>query len=133
MTPRRPLLVQVAIGLSAFALVGWNQNQVGVDPGHIAQWGNGTVNEPILVNRDNPWLQGWFNTTGGNWWNGIGQYSHQYSGSCNGTIRTYEFWSPPFEVDDWATPMRPVAGSQYTGGRIGSQLNCIRSGVGLSA
>lgn len=48
MTPRRPLILQVAIGLSAFALVGWNQNQVGVDPGHIAQWGNG-VDALILL------------------------------------------------------------------------------------
>ncbi len=125
---REAFALKLGLAVAALGLVGWNSNTVGVDVTHIAQWNPGTVDEPILVNRDNPWLQGWFNTTAGNSWNGIGQYSHQYSGTCNGTIRTYEFWSPPFNTDDWATPMRPVAGYQYTDSRA-SQLNwAVRSG-----
>jgi len=93
------------------------------------------MTDPIVVNRDNPWLEGWYEAPPGRWMQASGIYSNAYSNSplAGGFIRTYEFWEPSWNaVDDWQTPIRgdSLAGSNgYQTSSENGWLNwAVRSG-----
>ncbi|MCL4750266.1 MAG: hypothetical protein KJ015_08905, partial [Myxococcales bacterium] len=111
----RSTLVSSDVGLklgilaAALCLGGWNDGQVGVKTEHISSWGSGTLSSPIVVNRDNPWFEGWYSAPPGRWMFAAGTYSHVYSSSpfAGGHLRTFEFAEPSWNsIDDWQTPIR---------------------------
>lgn len=121
--------------MSLLGVCGWSNNQAGVKMSHISSWGAGTMTDPIVVNRDNPWLEGWYEAPPGRWMQASGTYSNAYSSSpfAGGFIRTYEFWEPSWNaVDDWQTPIRgdSLAGfnGYQTSGENGWLNWAVRSG-----
>lgn len=112
-------LLKLGIAASAVALIAWTDQQVGIKVAHIGQWGSGTLEDPLVVTRDNPWLEGWFSAGAGEWASATGTYSHVYDGSCIQALAVTEFGGAGY-LDKWVTPGRPPEGYQQTGVRYGT-------------
>jgi len=109
-------------------------NGVSVEPTHVDGLASGKPSNPIVVNRDNPWFQGWHSAPAGSWATGSGSiYANEFDGSCGGkglgTVSLYEFAPRPYEVDAWQTPLRPIFGHQSTSAFGQTWLNwAVRTG-----
>ena len=124
-------LAKAGILVSLAALVAWTNEQVGVHVNQIVQWGDGSVSNPYVVSRDNPWFEGTYSAYDGAWGQASGTYSHEFSTSCSGTLHTFEYGGAQTKYyDDWVTPLRPLDGSWYVGGRGNSPAMpwAVRSG-----
>jgi hypothetical protein len=93
-------------------LTGWQNNEVGIAASDVGQYGAGTIWDPIVVIRDNPEVQGWFDWSAGNSAWADGTYSHAFAwgGGADGFLRTYEYRGTGEAVDDWWAPLRAYAG-----------------------
>jgi hypothetical protein len=86
------------------------------------------MNDPVIVSRDNPWFEGWYNAPPGRWLSAAGTYSHVYGASpfAGGFIRTWEFSEPGWSAfDDWQTPIRGDVLAGYGGFQTSDELGWL--------